>query len=655
MLTLKFKDMKKFSLILFSMMVGAMVHAQQPAVNTLWEHSMAGSADWSTGIPVGGEVPSWMGDLTEHGLVYHDGMLYVVSRKNTPHAVRILDAETGMPVDSIAIDTTIFNRGNFTVHNIAVTDSGQILLSNQTSSTMDEPFRIYLLEMDTLGNHSFSTLIEWQDTPDTTNINEQTTYALGDGFTVFGEVGDGGNGYILVADANASAQEQVIFRWDFQNGQADSVPQRIVLQEIYPSFGNVGIPNDTIPNDTIPDTGLPGDTIPGDTLSYISLGLSPTLHAVDENHFWADGYNTYPALYNMQGELVQTFRGDVRPGTTNVSGLAFFTFQNEDYLLTPATGHFAQGDTAAASFQLFRMTQTGAEDAELVAVFPERGLGTNMNSTYASSMDVDVQDDRVLMFVLVPNNGIAAFELTLDGDTSIVADGTWNFSSTDFNILGQVDSLTEVNGLSIYATNEGMISISEDPQVFEDATYTHGLYLENEGVFDLDGQPESNVLAFEVEPNTNIIIIGQAAGEADSEVHLAAGSPDSVLITLPVSGSEVTRLEHVYTDEPITLYLYTSNNGLILYNIILETVATSVNPVAGLEDVRVYPNPASDRVFVSVQRPTQVGIYNLAGSLVKSRLIESKNDFIEVNDLQPGMYLIKSQFSNDFSHKLIVR
>jgi hypothetical protein len=655
MLTLKFKDMKKFSIILFSLLAGAIAYAQQPTVTTLWEHSMAGSADWSTGIPVGGEVPSWMGDLTENGLAHHDGMLYVVSRKNTPHVVRVLNAETGLPVDSIVIDTTVFNRGTLLLNDIAVTDSGQILLSNQTSSTLDEPFRIYLLEMDTLGNHSFSTLIEWQDTPDTTNVNQQTTYALGDDFTVFGEVGNGGNGYILVADANANSREQVVFRWNFQDGQADSIPQRIVLQEIYPSFDHDSIPNDTIPNDTIPDTGLPGDTISGDTLSYVSLGLSPTLQAVEENHFWADGYNTYPALYNMQGEIVYTFRGDVRPVTANVSGLAFFTFKNDYYLLTPATGYMAQGDTAAASFQLFRLSPTGTGQVESVAVFPERGLGTNMNSTYASSMDVDVQDDRVLMFALVPNNGIAAFELTFDGDTTIVADGTWNFSSVDFNTLGQLDSIAEVKGLTIYATNEEMINISEDAQEYEGTIFTHGLFLENEGEFDLDGQPVSNVLAFEVESNTTITIVGKAASEAGSELHLAVGSADSVLITLPVSGTEIITLEHVYTDAPTTLYLYSSNNGLILYNIILDTVATSVNPIARQEDIRVYPNPASHRVFVSVKHPTQVGIYNLAGSLVKSRLIESKNDYIEVNDLQPGMYLIKSQFSNDFSQKLIVR
>jgi hypothetical protein len=647
--------MKKFSVFLLAMFIGAVAYAQQPTVNTLWEHSMAGSADWSTGIPVGGEVPTWMGDLTEKGLVHHDGMLYVVSRRNVPHVVRVLDAETGLPVDSIVLDTTVFNRGNFTVNDIAITESGHILLSNQTSSTFDEPFRIYLLELDTLGNQNFSTLIEWQDTQDTLNLDQQTSFALGDGFTVFGDVGEGGNGYILVADANANAQEQVILRWNFQNGQADSIPQRIVLQEIFPSFGNDTIPNGTNQNDTVPDVGIPGDTIPDQTTGYVRLGLSPTLHAVDDNHFWADGYNTYPALYNMQGELVQTFRGEVRPGTTNVSGLAFFSFQNEDYLLTPASGNIAHGDTAAGSFQLFRMTQTGAEGAESVAVFPERGLGTNMNNTYASSMAVDVQDNRVLMFVLVPNNGIAAFELTFDGDTAIIADGTWNFSTEDFNTLGQVDSLVEVSGLTIYATNEGMVNITEDAQAYEGTNFTHGLYLESEGVFDLDGFPESNVLGFEVESNTNIIIIARSPSEADSEIHLAAGSPDSVLITLPVSGTEITRLEHVYTDGPTTLYLYSSTTGAVLYNIILETVATSAKPIAGQEDVMVYPNPATDRVFISVNRPTQVAIYNLAGSLVKSRLIESKYDYIEVNDLKPGMYLIKSQFNNDFSRKLIVR
>jgi hypothetical protein len=259
------------------------------------------------------------------------------------------------------------------------------------------------------------------------------------------------------------------------------------------------------------------------------------------------------------------------------------------------------------------------------------------------------------MFVLVPNNGIAAFELTLDSDTAVFAGGTWNFSSVDFNTLGQLDSITEVNGLTIYATDVNRINISQDAQNHEGTNFTHGLFLENEGVFDLDGFPESNVLGFEVESNTTITIVGRAAGELDSELHLAAGHADTVLITYPVSGNQVTSISYVYTDAPTTLYLYSSGSGMVIYYILLESVATGINPVADKSAVNVYPNPASDRVFVNVDKPTQVAIYNLSGSLVKSKLIESKNDYIQVNDLQPGMYLIKSQFSNYFSHKLIIR
>lgn len=647
--------MKKFSFVLLFALAGAIGYAQQPVVNTLWEHSMAGSADWSTGVPVGGEVPAWMGDLTERGMAHHEGNLYVVSRRNTPHVIRVLDAQTGMPVDSIIIDAEVVDAGTFPVNDIAITDSGHILLSNQTSDTATEPFRIYLLEDDGMGNHSFTVLIEWSDTLDTVNGVQQTSHALGDDFTVFGDVGNGGNGYILVADANANAQEQVVFRWNFENGQADSIPQRIVLQEVYPSFGNDTIPNDTIPFDTVPETTVPNDTLPNDTVAYVSLGMSPTLHAVDENHFWADGYNTFPALYNMQGELVHSFTGDVQPHTTEVSGVLPFTFNEEDYLLVPASNHLAENNDAASAFQLFRIPQSGAAQAESVAVFPDRGLGTNMNNTYAVSMDVDVQDDRALMFVLVPNNGIAAFVLTLDDDTTIIAEGTWNISTPDFNTLDQLDSIVEVNGLTIYATNESMIQIAEDAQNFEGTDYTHGLWLEGEAGFTVEGTPESNVLAFEVESNTRIVITARSASEADSELLLTAGEADSLLVALPLAGSEVSSVEYVYTDAPTTVYLHTSGSGIVIYNILLQTIPTSVNPIAEKAEISVYPNPATDRVFVNIQKPTRVAIYNLAGSLVKSRLIESKNDYIEVNDLQRGIYVIKSQFSNDFSQKLIVR
>jgi hypothetical protein len=87
--------MRKFTLFLFVMLIGSMLYAQRPVVTPVWDNSVHGTADWSAGIPIGGEVPSWMGGTTERGMAFYDGKLFVVSRKVRPHLFQVLDAETG--------------------------------------------------------------------------------------------------------------------------------------------------------------------------------------------------------------------------------------------------------------------------------------------------------------------------------------------------------------------------------------------------------------------------------------------------------------------------------------------------------------------------------------------------------------------------------
>jgi hypothetical protein len=619
--------MKKISIILISMLIGAMAFAQQPVVTPLWDHSVAGTADWSTGIPIGGDVPEWMGNTTERGMAHHDGHLYIVSRRLTPHQLLVLDAETGNLVDSIQIDTTAVRGGTFSVNDIAITPSGKILLANLATNTHTQPFTVYVMENDGMGNYDVSTLLAWHS-QDTINGEEQPFRRLGDGFAFFGDVGEGENGYILVGDANAAAVEPMVYRWNVQNGEVtDTVPEVIVLQEVFPA----------------PQEG-----------QAPKLGITPRLYPLDNDRFWADGHSTYPALYNMQGEMLSSFSGEFHPLMAGISGVVFFTFQGHDFILTPATNHVPPAGASAGMFQLFRIPEAGAEEADSIAIFPERGLGANTNASYASPMAVDVQENRAVMFILSPNNGLAAFELTLQEDTVIVADGTWNFSTVNFNLLGTLDMATIVDGLTIWADAENFVTIDEDMQTFNELNYTHRLRLDTVGVFDLDGLPQGGVLSFELNTNSVITIVARSAVEEVGELYLAAGQADSLLMTFPV-GAEINSYEYVYTGPPRTAYLYASETGIYVYNIYLDEVATSIHPIADKFEIRVYPNPASDRVYISVNKPTHVAVYNLAGSLVKSRLIESTNDFINVSDLQPGMYLIKSQFSNEFSHKLIVR
>lgn len=113
--------------------------------------------------------------------------------------------------------------------------------------------------------------------------------------------------------------------------------------------------------------------------------------------------------------------------------------------------------------------------------------------------------------------------------------------------------------------------------------------------------------------------------------------------------------EYEYTGDAATLNLFSPSSGVNIYLIVVEPLTVS-SPVVGVSprDFNVYPNPAVREVFVDVDKPVRVAIYNTSGMLVKSKLVESKHDPIMVNDLVPGMYIIRSQMTNDFSKKLII-
>lgn len=67
-----------------------------------------------------------------------------------------------------------------------------------------------------------------------------------------------------------------------------------------------------------------------------------------------------------------------------------------------------------------------------------------------------------------------------------------------------------------------------------------------------------------------------------------------------------------------------------------------------MADLQVYPNPASDKIFItSAERILAVHIYNLAGHKISDELkINSKQKEIDVQNLLPGVYILKIDFEN---------
>jgi hypothetical protein len=79
-------------------------------------------------------------------------------------------------------------------------------------------------------------------------------------------------------------------------------------------------------------------------------------------------------------------------------------------------------------------------------------------------------------------------------------------------------------------------------------------------------------------------------------------------------------------------------------------------PESRKELARLYPNPASDYIFLQFSDPrpeiNELVIYNALGEVVKESLLETGSSSIDIRNLPPGIYniIIKSEDKKDQSH-----
>ncbi len=67
---------------------------------------------------------------------------------------------------------------------------------------------------------------------------------------------------------------------------------------------------------------------------------------------------------------------------------------------------------------------------------------------------------------------------------------------------------------------------------------------------------------------------------------------------------------------------------------------TSIREVVS-EDIKVYPNPTSGQLFVKVNQPTKLELYDLNGRQVNAYQLEQGENTIQIQSLQNGVYIYK--------------
>ena len=87
-------------------------------------------------------------------------------------------------------------------------------------------------------------------------------------------------------------------------------------------------------------------------------------------------------------------------------------------------------------------------------------------------------------------------------------------------------------------------------------------------------------------------------------------------------------------------------------------IPTGIDPVIENSDVRIYPNPAREKVYVKFdQQPkpgTWITVYNDNGKIISRKLVDNQEEIINMKNLAPGLYLIKIDQTLSKTYKVVL-
>lgn len=197
----------------------------------------------------------------------------------------------------------------------------------------------------------------------------------------------------------------------------------------------------------------------------------------------------------------------------------------------------------------------------------------------------------------------------------------WNISEDAFNALGDITQITTVEGLTIHATADKTVTIDANGKSLDGIDYTHRLKLGGSGTFDVNGDPESRIIAFPVDGSTKITIMCMSSSSsADRVLNVAAGSEENMIGTADALGTELTKSAFDYTGEATTIYLWSPSSGVNIYRIIVGEDPTT--------SIVAFPT-AEGRVI-------KAEYYSISG-------VNVGNNY---NALPAGIYILKEMYEN---------
>lgn len=361
------------------------------------------------------------------GMAVTNGKMYICNRQadNTTALIEI-DGTTGAYLRTIELPIEMWQEDgvtlSFVCNDVQVDEAGNIFVANMTTDMRGTGaahiFRINYVDVS-------KTPVEYKTILNATLSSTLPLPMRVDTYDLYGNILNGDGIILLPISGNDAGAGNTVVKYTVTGGVADATnPQTIVLTELNPSTA----------------TGS---------------GAAPRINIIDEELFYLDGFNTYPMLYDMNGNAVDGFQNNkpLTPRSTGQNGVTEFELNGSYYLIVASTN---TNNTPPQAFDIFKYKDEGRafSDMTLLYTFPEAGMGKASNAVRTALPRVEIVDGedgrkKARINVYAYRNGYGIYEFTNSLPTSIkgtVDDGfQYTVNGRDISVSQLVRSITLYN------------------------------------------------------------------------------------------------------------------------------------------------------------------------------------------------------------------
>lgn len=386
------------------------------------------------------------------GMAVVNGKMYVCNRQGSPVTSSLieLDCETGKLLRNIELPNEMWQEGDVTLgficNDVQVDDAGHIFVANMSTDMRgDNPshlFRINYVDVS-------KTPVEYKTVLNTTVSGELAKTIRVDTYDLFGDILNGDGIILLPISGNDVGAGNTVIKYEVRKGVADaSNPATIVLTQFNPA-------------------------------KMTTAGAAPRINIIDEELFYHDGFNTFPMLYDMNGNAVDGFQNNkpFTPESTGQNGVTEFELNGSYYLIVASKN---TNNDPPQAFDIFKFKDEGRSFADMTFLyrFPEAGMGKVPNAVRTALPRVEIVKgadgvDKARISVYAYRNGYGAYEFT-----NKVSAGIKSLKENGFKyrISGRTIAVTEpVKAITMYSLTGQKVKEVNNTQSIE--APKNGIYL----------------------------------------------------------------------------------------------------------------------------------------------------------------------------------